>query len=81
MELAQTNAKFLIVALGKTYPVKEELKSLGFRWNVVNQVWYRLGEITDLHCGFLADVAERDVKRGIYYRIFERRENGWREIP
>ncbi len=80
MELSPEQPSLLIVAVGKTEPVKRELKSLGFKWNQVNQVWYRLGEVTDLHCGFLTAIAEHDVTRGIYYRTFERRGNEWAEI-
>jgi hypothetical protein len=29
-----------VVVSGNTYPVKEELKRLGFRWDPVEEVWY-----------------------------------------
>ncbi|GAI70266.1 unnamed protein product, partial [marine sediment metagenome] len=76
----EPTTELLIVALGNTYPIKEELKSLGFRWNAVNKVWYRLGEVTDLHCGFFTDIAGRDVKPGVHFRCFELEETRWREI-
>jgi hypothetical protein len=80
MEVKPEETTLIIIALGKTYPVKEELSRLGFQWNQVNKVWYRIGELTDLHCDLLADIAERDVKLGIFYRSFELSDRGWSEI-
>lgn len=53
--------KVAIQAWGKTYPMKEELKKLGFRWNVDGiKEWTWFGEDRDIF-----EIADKVVKLGL----------------
>ncbi|MBA7607500.1 hypothetical protein ES703_14659 [subsurface metagenome] len=80
MELTQPTTEVLVVVLGNTYPVKEQLKSLGFQWNAVNQVWYNLSNWTAKHYESWATEMKGSPWPDVYYRFFELRENVWTEI-
>ncbi|MCD6478124.1 MAG: hypothetical protein J7K87_03910 [Candidatus Aenigmarchaeota archaeon] len=53
--------KIAIQAWGKTYPVKEELKKLGFKWNVNGiKEWVWFGESVEAF-----EIADRLVELGL----------------
>lgn len=80
MELVPTETSFIAVAIGKTYLIKDELRSLGFRWSQANKVWYHLGGGTMGDCLCFDRLVIDNPELGIYLRCFELRENGWAEI-
>lgn len=80
MELTEPTTELLIVALGKTYDIKDELRSAGFRWNAVNKVWYLLDYLTTEQYEFCRGVREARASLGVYFRVFKLRDNGWSEI-
>ena len=80
MEPATEEIRYVIVAIGKTYPIKDELKSLGFKWNQVQKVWYHLGGQLAEHDEFLTKLNVSYLELGISFRHFELRGNNWNEI-
>ena len=34
-----------MIVYGDTYPIKEELKKLGFKWDPMERVWYTTAKI------------------------------------
>ncbi len=79
MEFISEETEVVWVAAGKTYPIKEELKSLGFRWNQVNKVWYQMRGFTKEQCDFLMTTINDPLWQGVCIRRFEREDNIWRE--
>ncbi|MBA7469656.1 hypothetical protein ES707_04929 [subsurface metagenome] len=70
----------LVAALGNTYPIKDQLKEEGFRWNKANKVWYYLGRPSTAQYEFLIEMMAFFTGPHVYFRLFERRENTWAEI-
>ncbi|MBA7474429.1 hypothetical protein ES707_09781 [subsurface metagenome] len=79
MELTPPETDFVIIAQGKTYPIKDELKSLGFKWNKHNKVWYCLSDYTPAEGDFLIELKKCPPTMGICFRAFELKDNVWRE--
>ncbi len=80
MEPKTEETRFVIVAVGKTFPIKDELKYLGFQWNKVNKVWYHLGGLQPEHYEFLTELKDLNPHLGISFRHFEIIGNNWNEI-
>ncbi|MBA7638504.1 hypothetical protein ES703_46160 [subsurface metagenome] len=80
MELTQTEIGFMIVALGKTALIKDELKSLGFRWSKASKVWYHLGDFTDSQSEYFGRLEQSTPEVGICFRYFKGRDDVWSEI-
>ncbi len=80
MEPITKETRFVIVAIGRTYPIKDELKSLGFQWNQVQKVWYHLGGLPTEHDEFLTGLRDVYPELGISFRHFEISGNNWNEI-
>ncbi|MBA7607505.1 hypothetical protein ES703_14664 [subsurface metagenome] len=80
MEPKTEETKFVIVAVGKTYPIKDELKSLGFKWNQVNKVWYHVGGLSPEHYEFLTELRDFYLHTDISFRHFEVSGTNWNEI-
>lgn len=80
MEPTTEETRFVIVAIGRTYPIKDELKSLGFQWNQVNKVWYHVGGMPPEHYEFLTELRDDNPRLGISFRHFEVTDNNWNEI-
>ena len=54
MEYAPSEVDVIVIIYGRTYGIKDELKSLGFQWSVANKVWYHLGLLGEKRCEYLA---------------------------
>ncbi len=80
METVPIRAQFVVVALGKTYALKDALRSAGFRWNAVNKVWYIIDGLTTAQYEFCRNVREARDSLGVYFRVFKRKGNDWSEI-
>ena len=80
MESTPGETRFVIVAIGNTYPIKDELKSLGFRWNPANKVWYHAGGLPPEHYKFLTELRNANSRFDISFRHFEVTGNNWNEI-
>lgn len=75
-----TENKFVIIAFGKTFRIKEELKDYGFRWNQVQQVWYWISSLSlkdsEQRMDYWADI----FGRGVYFRCFEISGKEWNQV-
>lgn len=80
MEAVPIRAQFVVVALGQTYAIKDALRSVGFRWNAANKVWYLLDYLTTEQYEFCRSVREARDSLGVYFRVFKRRGNDWSEV-
>jgi len=80
MKPVPIRTSLVVVALGKTYDIKDELRSAGFRWNAANKVWYLLDYLTTEQYEFCRSVREARDLLGVYFRVFKRRGNDWSEI-
>ncbi len=80
MELVPIGTNFVVVALGKTYPIKGKLKSVGFQWNAANKVWYHLGHIPTEHDELWMAVVKDYPGLGVFFRCFKCRDDVWTEI-
>lgn len=80
MKPTSEETRFVIVAIGRTYPIKDELKSLGFKWNQVNKVWYHPGGLPTAHLEFLTELRDANLRLDISFRHFEVTDNNWNEI-
>ena len=77
MEYVPEETEVVWVAVGKTYDIKDDLKSLGFRWNPANKVWYHLGGLTVEYYEFLTELRAYYPALGISFRHFETSDNIW----
>jgi hypothetical protein len=80
MGLTPGQTRFVIVAIGRTYSIKDELKSLGFKWNQANKVWYHAGGLQTAHYEFLTELRDANPLLDISFRYFEVNGNNWNEI-
>ncbi|MBA7474760.1 hypothetical protein ES707_10114 [subsurface metagenome] len=80
MEPATEETRIVIVAIGRTYSVKDELRSLGFKWNQQNKVWYHAGGLPPEHYEFLTGLRNAHPRLDISFRHFEVTGNNWNEI-
>ncbi|MBA7575592.1 hypothetical protein ES708_17422 [subsurface metagenome] len=80
MERPPGEIRFVIVALGRTYFIKDELKSLGFKWNQANKVWYHAGGLPTAQYEFLIGLRDANPLLDISFRHFEVTGNNWNEI-
>ena len=71
MEVTTTQADIVVIVFGKTYGIKGELASLGFRWSQENKAWYHLGLLDEGHCEFLAWLVNDPPWPGISLRYCE----------
>jgi hypothetical protein len=68
MEYAPSEVDVIVIIYGRTYGIKDELKSLGFQWSVANKVWYHLGLLNAGHYEFLAGLIDDPPWQGIFIR-------------
>ncbi len=80
MGLTPTTTELLIIALGNTYPIKDQLKQEGFRWNPANKVWYYLGRPSTAQYELLIEMMAFFTGPHGYFRCFELIDNKWTEI-
>ncbi|MBA7474768.1 hypothetical protein ES707_10122 [subsurface metagenome] len=80
MGLTPGPTRFVIVAIGRTYPVKDELKSLGFKWSQRSKVWYHAGGMPPEHYESLIELRDANPLLDISFRHFEVTANNWNEI-
>lgn len=80
MELTLTEVEFMIVAVGRTDLIEDELQVVGFQWNAVNGVWYHAGDFTDSQSEYFGRLAQSTPEVGICFRCFEYIDNEWTEI-
>ncbi len=80
MEPITKETRLVIVAIGRTYPIKDELKSLGFKWNQVQKVWYHPGGLPTAHLEYLTELRDDNPRLDISFRHFEVTDNNWNEI-
>ncbi len=80
MEPVVKEIEFLIVAVGRTDLIEDELQSVGFQWSAVNKVWYHLGDFTDSQSEYFGRLAQSTPEVGICFRCFEHIDNEWTEI-
>lgn len=77
MKSKPTENKFVIVALGKTFRIKEELKGHGFQWSQAQQVWYWESSLSlkdsELRMAFWADIFGRNV----HFRCLDTSGDEW----
>lgn len=80
MEVIREQTQVLIVALGKTYPIKDQLKQEGFRWNPANKVWYYLGRPSTEEYEYLTEMVTFFTGPDSHFRWFERTDKVWIEV-
>lgn len=78
-KLSQVDAEFLVLVGGKTYHVRESLKSLGFRWHAKYKVWWHAGDFTTPQSEYFARLANAAQYNGIWVRYFAHNGKTWRE--
>ena len=81
MEPTVKETQFLIIAVGETEPIKEELQSVGFRWNPLQQRWCYQGHFSGPACEVLEGLMDDNPGRDIYFHMFVLIDNAWIEIP
>ncbi len=79
MEFVPIETEAVWIVAGRTYPFKDELRSLGFRWNAANKVWYQLGDLTEQQYDFLLPLIKVLLWQGVYLRCFNCEDHTWRE--
>lgn len=55
---------------GNTYPIKETLKGLGFKWNQKERAWTQ--DLNNSEEDFAIEIANRWVSEGVYGTIKEK---------
>ncbi|GAJ09895.1 unnamed protein product [marine sediment metagenome] len=69
MELTPSEVDWIVIVYGRTYEIKDELKSLGFRWSQANKAWYHLGLFKEGQCEYLAELLTDPSWPGIFIRL------------
>lgn len=80
MKPATEETRLVIVATGRTYPIRAKLAALGFKWDRVQKVWYHPGGLPTEHLEFLTELRDANPRLGISFRHFEVTDNNWNEI-
>ncbi len=76
MEPTEKTKAFMVVAEGNTYRAREDLKSLGFKWNREHGWWYHRMELTAVNCKHWIEGLAEHFGPGVQFGLFERIDNG-----
>lgn len=79
MKQPRPKNKYVVTVQGDTEPIKDELQSLGFKWNQMNRVWYQLRHLTREQFEVIAAAKAYGPELDIVFRHFELFTEGWKE--
>jgi hypothetical protein len=68
MEETPLEVDWIVIIFGKTYPIKEELKAIGFQWNPANSAWYHLGLLGEERIEYMALLINDPSRPGVSIR-------------